>query len=129
MEKEEVKESETEIPEKKIKTSNEFLEVVSPFPHQKITSPVKVSGKSNFFEGNTRIKIKDDSGEILANTFTTAKGWLGELHSFSKNVYYIRPYAKKGIVEVFEDSAKDGSEINKVIIPVIFEDYINESGL
>ncbi len=126
MEKEEVRRSEIEIPEKKTKTSNEFLEVASPIPHQEITSPVKVSGRSNFFEGNTRIRIKDDNGEILANTFTTAKGWMGKLHSFSKNVYYTMPFSEKGIVEIFEDSAKDGSEINKIIIPVIFENYVNE---
>jgi len=99
--------------------------VESPVPNQRITSPVKVSGKSNFFEANTRIRVTDDSGEILADTFTTAKGWLGELHPFSKNIYYIKPYTERGIIEIFEESAGDGSETKKITIPVAFEDFEN----
>jgi len=115
--------AEIRIPEKiDEKTSNEFLEVISPFPYQRIISPVLVSGKSNFFEANTRIRIKDNNNEILADIFTTAEGWLGELYPFSKEVSYNKPSIKEGVVEVFEESAKDGREIKKITIPVIFED-------
>lgn len=112
---------------KKIETSNEFLEIVSPLPNQKIKSPIQVSGKSNFFEANTRIRIKDNNGKILADTFTVAEGWMDKLYPFSKNISYEKPSSKKGVVEVFEESAKDGSEINKITIPVIFENYIDET--
>jgi len=103
-------------------TSNDFLEVSSPVPGQKITSPVLVSGKSNFFEAHTRIRITDDNGQILSNTFTTAEGWMDQLYPFSKEVAYQTPSAKKGIVEVFAESAKDGSEVSKITIPVVFQD-------
>lgn len=109
--------------EKETETSNEYLEVDSPSLNQTIESPVGISGKSNFFEANTRIRIKDDNDKVLADTFTTAEGWMGELHPFSEEVSYETPSAEKGVVEVFEESAKDGSEINKVTIPVIFYDY------
>ena len=125
--KEETNILEVELPEKKqVITSNEFLEVTSPVPYQKISSPVKVSGKSNFFEANTRIRIKDNNGKILADTFTIAGGWMGELHLFSEDVPYDVPSSGEGVVEVFEESAKDGSEIHKIVIPVVFEDYIVE---
>ncbi len=103
-------------------TSNDLLEVSSPVPGQKIRSPVLVSGKSNFFEAHTRIRITDDNGQILADTFTTAEGWMDQLYPFSKEVSYGNPSAKKGIVEVFAESAKDGSEISKITIPVVFQD-------
>jgi len=103
-------------------TSNALLEVASPAPGQKITSPVSVSGKSNFFEAHTRIRITDDNGQILADTFTTAEGWMDQLYPFSEEVSYASQSVKKGIVEVFEESAKDGSEVSKITIPVIFGD-------
>jgi len=70
-----------------IKTQNEFLKVVSPRPNQIIENPVQVSGESNFFEGNTRIRIKDNGNNILVDTFTTAQGeecQMGEFCAFSK---------------------------------------------
>jgi len=105
-----------------VKTSNDLLEVTSPIPNQKVTSPVKVSGKSNFFEAHTSIKVVDDNGKVLAHTFATAGGWMDKLYPFSKSVHYDKPSSPKGSVEVFEESAKDGSAVNKVSIPVTFGD-------
>ena len=107
----------------KIVTKNSYLEVTAPAPYQKITSPVSVLGNSNFFETNTRIKIKDEAGKILADTFTNANGWMDKLYPFLANVFYDAPSSPRGFVEVFENSAKDGSEQNKISIPVVFEDY------
>lgn len=106
-----------------IVVKNDFLEVSTPFPYQKITSPVLISGSSNFFEANTRIRIKDETGKIIADGFASAAGWMDNLYPFSSNVFYSAPLTPKGTVEVFEASPKDGKEQNKIIIPVIFEDY------
>ena len=106
-----------------ISTRNEFLEVTYPLPYQKITSPVKVSGKSNFNEANTRIKVRDNNETVLSDTFTTAEGWLNRLYPFSKDVSYQKPSSREGVVEVFEESAEDGSEIRKITIPVEFSDF------
>lgn len=108
----------------KEKLSESFLEVESPSQNQTITSPVMVSGKSNFFEANTRIRIKDSDGNVLADTFTTAEGWMDKLYPFSKSIEYGAPMTANGMVEVFEESAKDGSEINKISVDVIFGDYV-----
>ena len=106
-------------------TRNEFLEVIHPRPYRPITSPVKVSGKSNFNEANTRIRVRDNNGTVLSDTFTTAEGWLNRLYPFSKDVYYDKPSSREGVVEVFEESAEDGSEIRKITIPVEFSDFRN----
>lgn len=115
------------IKESKIETSNEFLEIASPVPYQKIKSPVLVSGKSNFFEATTGIRIKDDNGKILVDTFTTAEGYIDKLYPFSKDVSYETPSIETGIVEVFEESPKDGSDTYMIVIPVFFEDYVDET--
>ena len=128
-----VKNEETEskrtkaIQREEVKTSNKFLEIISPLPYQGIKSPIEVTGKSNFNEANTRIRIKDKNGKILADTFSTAQGWIDRLYPFSSDVFYQQPSSKEGIIEIFEESAKDGSEIKKIIIPVFFENYTGES--
>lgn len=110
------------VPRAEVVTSNEFLVVTSPVPYAQIQSPVQVAGKSNFFEANTRIRVKDENGQVLADTYTTAEGYMDALYPFSQEVTYEAPTIEAGIIEVFEESAKDGSEINKVIIPVTFLD-------
>ena len=108
-------------------TVNERItKISSPLINQEINSPVLIGGQSDTFEGNVRIKIKDDNGTLLADTFTMG-GAYGTLQPFHKEVSYDYPTTSKGTVEIFEDSAKDGEEINKVIIPVIFGDYSDET--
>ncbi|OGO83114.1 MAG: hypothetical protein A2Y18_03755 [Clostridiales bacterium GWD2_32_19] len=114
----------TEEPSKETSTNvipkNQYVEVEYPTPNAEISNPVTVKGKSNFFEANTRIRIKDEKGKILADTFTTAEGWMEKLFPFSKEIAYKETTAKTGVIEVFESSPKDGSEINKVTVPVVF---------
>jgi hypothetical protein len=107
----------------KVIAKNNYLEITAPAAYQEITNPVSVSGNSNFFETNTRIRIKDETGKILADTSTNANGWMDKLYPFSADVFYDAPSSPRGFVEVFESSAKDGSEQNKIAVPVIFGDY------
>jgi hypothetical protein len=112
-------------------TSNEFLQVDSPKPYQEITSPVLVSGKSNFFETTTSVTIRVTDGPILVNKSVNASGWMDKLYPFSVAVNYTKQDIPKiidhigpltGVVEVYEVSPKDGSPINKISIPVVFKD-------
>ena len=115
-----VVESETGIPVI-IKTSNEFLELISPIPYEEITNPLIISGRSNFLEAKTRIRIVDNNNCILADTSVNAEGWMDDLYPFSGEIPYSTPSSDIGFLEVFENSAKDGEEINKVIVPIFFE--------
>ena len=72
--------------------------------------------------------MKDDNKNILADTFITASGAYDKLHSFEKEIGYSTPFFQKGVIEVFEESAKDGSDLHKVEIPVVFEDFVDVSG-
>jgi len=106
---------------------NEFIQVKLLQKNATVKSPILISGKANVFEGNVRVRIKDENENILADTFITASGAYDKLYPFEKEISYTAPVSQSGIIEVFEENMKDGSEINKVIIPVVFEDYIDIS--
>lgn len=103
-----------------VSRSNDYLVVNEPTPMQTISSPVRVAGSSNFFEASTRVRIRDSSGHILADTATLAAGWADKLYPFSISLSYSTPSTSQGVVEVFESSAKDGSDIHKISIPIQF---------
>ncbi|MCK5084822.1 MAG: Gmad2 immunoglobulin-like domain-containing protein [Candidatus Pacebacteria bacterium] len=112
----------TNISDKSAYYENEFIQVDFPHKNTIIKNPVSVSGKANVFEANVRVRIKDESENILTDDFIMASGWMDKLYPFEKKINYKTPQTKNGLIEVFEESAKNGSEMNKIIIPVIFED-------
>jgi hypothetical protein len=97
------------------------ITVMTPTTNETITNPFYVTGVSNTFEGVVSIRIKDKNGKVLATD--SAMGGSGQLGAFYKSVTYSMPSVKNGTIEVFENSAKDGSEINKVTVPVIFGNF------
>ena len=100
---------------------NDSIKVISPKINESIKSPVQISGQAAIFEAQFNARIKDDSGLILAETqLRTEEGQT--MSPFSAKIKYKKPTRSKGVVEVFDISAKDGSEIDKVSIPVIFQD-------
>ncbi|MEA1937289.1 MAG: Gmad2 immunoglobulin-like domain-containing protein [Patescibacteria group bacterium] len=102
---------------------NDFIQVKSPQKNATIKNPVLISGKANVDEANVRVKITDDNENILADTFITADGWMDKLYPFEKEINYEIPQTENGLIEIFEESAKDGSEIYKIKVPVVFEEY------
>ncbi len=104
---------------------NEFIQIKSPQKKEPINNPVLILGKANVFEGNVRVRIKDEAGNILADDFITALGAYDKLYPFEKEINYTAPSSQNGVVEIFEEDMKDGGEKNKIIIPVIFGDYVN----
>jgi len=105
--------------------SNASIAVEYPFGGAEIENPVNVSGRAETFENNVIIRIKDANGNILVKTNTIASGdaYDGILDSFYKKVSYSTPTTKTGFVEVFDESAKDGTEISLVKVSVVFSDY------
>jgi nucleoid-associated protein YgaU len=74
------------------------ISVRQPLPHDIVDDPIKVCGIGSGFEGQ---------GAVLFN-FQTQIALPGV------------PSSAGGTLEVFEVSAKDGSEINKQVVPIIF---------
>jgi hypothetical protein len=88
-----------------------------------IKGSVTVAGVARTFENTVMIRIKDADGNILAETTaTTDAPEVGQFGDFEQAVAFSAPqnYDQPGVIEVFEQSMKDGDEQNKVSIPVGF---------
>ena len=93
----------------------------SPKPGAEISGSVVVSGFANVFEANVVIQIRDLSGKILAETFTTATCGSGCWGDFSEEISFEVDAPQEGSVSVLTYSAEDGSERDKISIPVILQ--------
>lgn len=97
------------------------IEVLTPRTGDSIKSGFRVEGNARTFESNVRIRLSDAEGNILVDTNTLANAPdVGQFGPFEKSLTF-ETNAKTGTLEVFQNSAKDGSEIDKVSIPVVFE--------
>jgi hypothetical protein len=98
------------------------IAVAEPVSGQSIGLPLVIKGKARVFENTVSFRIKDLDGTVLMEKFTTANSPdMGQFGPFEASVNYPEPKGGKGTVEVFEYSAKDGSELSKIEIPVIFK--------
>jgi hypothetical protein len=96
---------------------SQAIEVFSPVADGLYHSPIEVRGLSQTFEGVVNMRLSAAGGEVLAER--TAMG--GSVDGFAFFDSYLRFTASEEIsatLEVFEVSAKDGSEIHKVSIPL-----------
>ncbi len=92
--------------------------VESPAPWQEVTSPLRVTGMSNTFEATMSYEITDGEGLIVTEGFATATSGTGTWGTFDFTVDYKIERGGVGALIVFERSAKDGSRINLVEIPL-----------
>ncbi len=92
--------------------------VTSPVIGQRVGSPVTVAGTADVFEATVTVRILDASGRELATAFTTATCGTGCRGDYSVGVGYRLGSEQNGTVEAYEVSAKDGSRINLVAVPV-----------
>ncbi len=83
--------------------------------------PLLVSGTAKTFESTVNIKVYDDQRNLILETFTTAAAPDIEPGPYSISIEFPAPVAAhSGTLEVFEYSAQDGTEIHKVIVPIVF---------
>lgn len=93
--------------------------VTAPTAGEGVTSPLKLQGSALAYEARgVRYRLKDEVGNILAEG--TARLDIGSYlrGSFDVSISFTPTTAGQGQIEVFDESAMDGSEIHKVIIPV-----------
>lgn len=94
--------------------------VDSPWPGDGVASPVEIMGEAIAFEGIVSIRIKDSTGHTLVDTtIQTQSG--NERSPFDSKITFNNPATSKGTLEVFTVSAKDGTEQDKVTVPITFQ--------
>jgi germination protein M len=90
----------------------------SPLPKSSIGNPVRIRGNANVFEAQFVVRITDAAGNIVAEKPVMATSGTGTRGTFNELIKYKAAKHGRGSITVFEPSPKDGSEINKVKIPV-----------
>ena len=94
------------------------IEVATPARGDEVMSPVTIVGTADVFEATVSIEIRDQTNNLIAETFATATCGTGCRGDFSVDVSYSVGEAQAGEIRVFEVSAMDGKPTNVVRIPV-----------
>jgi germination protein M len=92
--------------------------VESPLPDESVESGFEVRGTANTFEATFNYELTDTDGRIVAEDFVTATSGTGTRGTFEFVVPFEVDFDGVGSLIVFERSAKDGSRINLVEIPL-----------
>jgi germination protein M len=96
--------------------------VESPLAFETVGNPLRAKGTANTFEANFEYEVVEPEGRIVDTHFVTATSGTGQRGTFD---FTSRPYKISrdglGALIVLERSAKDGSRINLVEIPVRME--------
>jgi germination protein M len=93
--------------------------VESPVAFEEVGNPLRVTGTANTFEATFEYELTDTDGRIVDESFVTATSGSGTRGTFDFTTdRYTVPFEGVGSLIVFERSAKDGSRINLVEIPL-----------
>ena len=95
-----------------------WILVETPDVGDRVSSPVTIAGTADVFEAVVSIAVLDANGDVVSSSFTMATCGTGCRGDYSTDVRYDVDRAQSGTIRVYEVSAKDGSEINVVQIPV-----------
>ena len=91
-----------------------------PQPFDIVDDPIKLSGVGTGFEATFAARVRDADGNELTQVSIMAGG-TGIWANFHELIALPSgPPTPQGTLEVFEFSAKDGSEVDKVTIPITF---------
>jgi hypothetical protein len=103
------------------------ISVFTPTEGETVGIPLVGSGEARVFENAYQYRLRDSDGSILGEGFDTANAPdVGKFGPFSFSLFYPAPKGATGMLEVFTSSAKDGSEIDMVRVPVVFEKGLSE---
>jgi hypothetical protein len=103
--------------------------VQQPQPNDIVGRRIQVGGLATAVEATIQARVRDATGQELVATFTHAGGGMGEIGQFHVELEVpVRPATPHGFVEVFEHNAAypgegpygSASEVNKVVVPVVF---------
>ncbi|MFE9692962.1 Gmad2 immunoglobulin-like domain-containing protein [Micromonospora sp. NPDC005806] len=95
------------------------ITVTGPSIGDRVTSPITLTGTAEVFEATVSVRVLDGAGREIGTAFTLATCGSGCRGDYRVSVRYRRATAGPGSIEVYEVSARDGSRINVVAIPVI----------
>lgn len=113
----------TEVVEEDFKNSenviveNDVFKIFEPSPHSEVEDFITIRGLARVNEGTIQYEL-EDGHFIFASGYTTANSGAPEWGEFELIIDVAEVPNGSVTLFLFEESAKDGSKINKVIIPL-----------
>lgn len=94
-----------------------------------VGNPLVVSGLARTFENNVVFRARGADGSVIAESFTTSTGEMGQHNPYSGSLWLTREPGNRVVIEALEYSARDGEETNLVRIEKPFSVASIESTL
>ena len=91
-----------------------------PRAHDIVDDPIEIAGVGTGFEGTLQVRVRDNRGRELAQKHFQAGGTGIWGNFFLRLDVPGVPRSPHGVLEVFEISAEDGSEVGTVVRPIVF---------
>lgn len=91
--------------------------VERPLPGDRVSTPVLVTGTANVFEARFLVDIRSAAGTLLARRGVQASAGTGTRGRFAVRIP-LASTAKDAVVVAYERSARDGSPVHVVRVPV-----------
>ena len=95
------------------------ISVRQPQPYDLVDDPVRACGIGTGFEGQFAARVRDGHGVQIAKVSVHAGG-TGIWGNFDITLGVGIPSTPQGTLEVFDVSQEDGSDLNKVVVPITF---------
>ena len=86
-----------------------------------VRSPLYVYGLANTFEATLEIDLIDGAGHVLLHESLTASQGSGNWGTFEGRYHFAAGKTQIGHIKAYERSAKDGSRIHAVDVPITIE--------
>jgi hypothetical protein len=93
--------------------------VTLPHPGDTVGRPARVVGTADVFEAQFRVSVVDKQHMTIADVPVKATSRTGTRGTFDAMIPYPSGHAGRGTLVFFEPSAKNGSPINVVEVPVM----------
>jgi len=97
---------------------DDAIEVLSPVTGAAYHSPIQVHGYSRTFEGNVIMRLLDEENNVIAQRNATG-GSVDGFDFFQTLLRFVTQEEQEATLEVFEQDAATGDEINLVSIPIL----------
>jgi hypothetical protein len=99
---------------------SENIVVYMPRVNERVGTPLVIQGQARVFENTVNFRLLDASGKEIAEGFATADSPdVGQFGSFRGELNFISETDQKGTLEVYWLSPQDGSETDKLTVPVV----------
>jgi nucleoid-associated protein YgaU len=95
------------------------ISVRQPLAYDIVDDPVIICGIGTGFEGSFVARVLDERGTQIVKAPVRAGG-MGIWGNYEAKLAIGVPATAQGTLEAFEISQEDGSELNKVVVPITF---------